>query len=341
VLKRLAIRTLTAPGMRHLFWPLLRRRASIFMLHRFRMPDLGVEGHDSAELARILAELRRRHYDLVDLTTLFGALAAGRPFARPTVAFTIDDGYVDQAKIGAPVFAQYDCPVTTFVTSGFLDGRLFFWWDRIEYAFGHTSCHDAAVVLDGAPLRYEWIGDDTRRAAQADFTERCKTVPDAEKHAAIDRLAAALGVEIPVTPPANYAPMSWDDLRHCERHGMTFGPHTVTHPVLSRTTDEQSRYELTEGWTRLRAEARNPVPVFCYPNGQSPDFGPREISTLGSLGFAGAVMGEYGYADAPRFQQGREGAFRVHRFSYSGDLGTMFQAASGVERAKQLLRRQA
>ncbi len=28
--------------------------------------------------------------------------------------------------------------------------------------------------------------------------------------------------------------MSWDQARLCEERGMTFGPHTVTHPILSR-----------------------------------------------------------------------------------------------------------
>ena len=340
-LKRLAVRSLTAPGMRHLFWPLLKHRASVFMLHRFRMPDVGVEGHDPAELDRLLAEFRRRRYDLIDLEALFRALADGREFPRPTVAFTIDDGYADQAEVAAPVFAKHGCPATTFVTSGFLDGRLWFWWDRIEFALRHTPRRALEISIGDRRLRYEWHTDGARDAAQADLTAHCKQVPDDEKHAAIERLAAALDVHLPATPPPAYRPMSWDDLRRCEHSGMRFGPHTVTHPVLSRTTDEQSRNELEEGWARLRAEARAALPVFCYPNGQAADFGPREMDTLKSLGFLGAVVGEAGYANSVSFRRDGDQPFLVRRFSYIEDIGTMLQAASGVERAKQLMRREA
>jgi len=121
---------------------------------------------------------------------------------------------------------------------------------------------------------------------------------------------------------------------------MTFGPHTVTHPVLSRTTDDVMSQEITESWTRLCAEARNPVPVFCYPNGGLADFGDREIGVLRRLGFLGAVVGDPGYADARVFQQSRNDRFKVQRFSFPDDLPNMIQYVSGVERFKQMWRRQ-
>jgi peptidoglycan/xylan/chitin deacetylase (PgdA/CDA1 family) len=338
VLKSLAMRALTAPPVARMFWPLLHQRASIFMLHRFAMPDLGVHGLDPAALDTILAELRRRGYRLMDLKGIFQVLAEQREFAGPTVGFTIDDGYLDQAEIAAPVFARYDCPVTTFVTSGFLDGTLWFWWDRIEYLYRHTSRREGAVALGTEQLSYRWNSDDERLAAQADFTHRCKFVPDAEKHAAIGRMAAALEVTLPDAPPAEYGPMSWADLRRCESGGMSFGPHTVTHPVLSRATDSQSRQELTVGWQRLSAEAANPVPVFCYPNGQTGDFGPREFDTLASIGMVGAVVGEPGYADVARFHRGPTEPFTVRRFNYNGDLPSIVRVTSGIEWARGLLR---
>lgn len=36
------------------------------------------------------------------------------------------------------MFAEFDCPFTTFLTTGFLDRTLWFWWDRIEYVFCHA-----------------------------------------------------------------------------------------------------------------------------------------------------------------------------------------------------------
>ena len=74
------------------------------------------------------------------------ALSGDGPPLNRAVAFTIDDGYVEQATVAAPVFAEFDCPVTTFVTSGFLDRALWFWWDQIEYVFAPDNPLYAKLV---------------------------------------------------------------------------------------------------------------------------------------------------------------------------------------------------
>lgn len=337
---RAARRLLASAGRTGMFWPLLRSRASIFMLHRFRAPEIGVEGHDPKILRAALEALRRERFEIVPLKTLFEDLAAGRNHARPAVAFTIDDGYLDHATVAAPVFAEFDCPVTTFVTTGFIDSKLWFWWDRIEYVFANTRRVSAEVSIGGRNLQYAWRNAPERRAALSDFISECKALTEDQKGGAVDALAHSAEVDIPANPPLCYAPMTWADLRRCESMTMTFGAHTVTHPILSRTSDAQSRREIAESWNRLRAEAARPVPVWCYPNGQSGDFGDREIRSLTELGFIGAVTGVTGYADARRVRSGGSERFRVPRFAYPDSPEEVLLVAGGVERVKQIVRRE-
>jgi peptidoglycan/xylan/chitin deacetylase (PgdA/CDA1 family) len=120
---------------------------------------------------------------------------------------------------------------------------------------------------------------------------------------------------------------------------MTFGPHTVTHPVLSRSTANVAVDEITESWARLRAEVRAPVPVFCYPYGWWADFGEREVAVLRRLGFLGALAAEPGYANALSFRSNEDDRFKVRRFGFPDELPHIIQYVSGVERLKQLLRR--
>ena len=134
--------------------------------------------------------------------------------------------------------------------------------------------------------------------------------------------------------------MSWDQLRSCVGSGMTFGPHTVTHPVLSRATDAQSEYELEESWRRLKEQAISPVPVFCYPNGQEADFGAREVRTLQAMGLAGAVVGTPGHASVRAYNEDAAAPFKVRRIAYPDDLPTLVQYVSGFETFKQTLRRE-
>jgi len=336
-LRQLALRALTGRGVSALYRPLMRGRATILMLHRLRDPALGIPGDDPAELRRCLAWLRRMRYRLIDLEALIDGLAAGDPACDRAVAFTIDDGYRDQAAIGASLFAEFDCPVTTFVTSGFLDGKLWFWWDQIEYVFARSEQATVVVRLGADEVRYQRTADGYR-SAQADFTERCKREPDAAMRTAVGDLAAAAGVTIPAAPPVAYAPMTWDELRACERRGMRFGPHTVTHPVLSRATDDQSRFEIMESWRRVRAEAQHPVPVFCYPNGQVGDFGDREIANMRDAGIKAAVVGSPGYADRRTLASTPAAPYLIPRFGYTADHPVLRQYVSGLEYLKSMAR---
>ena len=315
---------------------LLQGRGVVFMLHRFTHPDARVHGVDPQDLRAALAYLRRQRHDLVPLEQLFVDLRDTPSRVRGGIAFTIDDGYADQARIGAPVFAEYDCPVTTFVTSGFLDRTLWFWWDRIAFLFDRTTANRLHVRVGERSFDYAWASPGERETARAEFTARCKVVPNAERLALIEQLAIAADVCLPETAPDEYAPMGWDELRSCEQRGMSFAPHTVTHPILSRTSDEQSMYEIAESWERLRAEARSPVKVFCYPNGQPDDHGAREWSTLARLDFLGAVVGTPGYVDASAFRNGTA-RYLLPRYDMPQAIPDVAQLVSGVERVKQLL----
>lgn len=337
-LKQMLLSALTAPGVTLPLRPLMRGHATVFMLHRFRDDSRGTGGFPPDTLRTILGRLRKDGHRFLSLDALADALASG-DLPERAVVFTIDDGYLDQATIGAPVFAEFDCPVTTFVTCGFLDRELWFWWDKIEYVFLNARSPDLQVTLGGAPLRWQWRDDPARDAAQEDFTVRCKQVPDAEKHAAILQLAQSGNVDLPVQAPPQYAPMSWDQARACEARGMTFGPHTVTHPILSRTPDAQADLEISRSWQRLAQEVKHPVPVFCYPNGGPEDFGDREIQILRRLGFKGAVIGDPGYATPRRFQAGPDAPYRIRRFALPESVPHALQCTTGIERLKSILGR--
>jgi len=337
VLKSQLLRLLHLPGVTAPFERLTRGRAAVLMLHRFRVPDLGIDGHEPAVVRRALEYLRRQRYELLPLREIFDRLANGRELRR-AVGFTMDDGYFDQASVAGPIFAEFDCPVTTFVTTGFLDGRLWLWWDRIEYAFRRCRRSSIQLRIEDRAVELKWDHPAERDRVQARFTESCKQLPEEHKLEVLEQLGLACDVEIPHRPPPEYAPMSWDMLRACEGRGMSFGPHTVTHPILTRTSDDQSHRELAEGWSRLLECAARPLPIFCYPNGRSQDFGDREVRTLRELGLLGAVVGEPGYAEFPVGESGDGARFRQKRFSFPEGLPELIQYVSGLEWLKSRLR---
>jgi hypothetical protein len=95
---------------------------------------------------------------------------------------------------------------------------------------------------------------------------------------------------------------------------------------------------MTQSWNRLQAEATNPVPIFCYPNGRPEDFTDRETRVLAELGFLGAVTASMGYACAGQIRSGEHERFRVRRFAYPDSVDELLVVVSGAERLKQIVR---
>lgn len=335
-LKRALLTALTAPGVRRALRPFRAGNGTIFVLHRLTDPNTGAVGHNSEDLRRTLAFLRRRGYELVALSEMFRRLRESGPQDDLGIAFTLDDGYAEQVRVAGPIFAEFDCPATVYVTTGFLDQTMWMWWDRIEFIVNACRENRINTTIDRAARTYDFTGGGAIARAEAveDFVKQCKLVSEAERHAAIARLAEAAGVAVPEIPPPRYAPMTWQELRSWEGRGMTFGPHTVTHPILSRTGDEQCRNEISGSWQRLVAEARQPVPIFCYPNGNREDFGPREMALIRAAGLEGGLSTIPGHANIASFRAQTDSQYQVSRLSCPSSPREAALYVSGVDHVR-------
>ena len=335
--KSVLLAPLAAPGVSRLLASLTETPATIFMLHRFAVPELSLEGHSPEAVGAILAGLRKRRFNPISLHDLFCKLRDGEPLHR-AVAFTIDDGYFDHASVGAPVFAKYDWPVTMFVVSGFMDGKTWMWWDQFNYVFAQTRRTQLTARLAGREIPYTLDSPEARRRNGIALGLLCQDATQSDRLACMADLLREADVELPTVPPPEVAPFTWDEARRLERQGVVaFGPHTVTHPVLSSTSAEESASEIAESWVRLRAELQNPVPVFCYPHGRRRDYGDREMAQVQRLGLLGGVCGHFDDF-RPSLYREPPNICRVPRFGFQDDLYAVLQCVSGLASLKARLR---
>jgi peptidoglycan/xylan/chitin deacetylase (PgdA/CDA1 family) len=311
-------------------------QASIFMLHRFSSPVEGVQGHDPEVVREILSYLRKKRYDLISVHELFRRLRENEPLKR-AVAFTIDDGYFDHASVAGPLFAEMDCPVTIFAVTGFLDGKLWFWWDKIQYICESTRRGVLTAKLGSREFSYTLDSADARLAAAHDVSWWCQDASREEIEVCVATLSQNADVELPSNPPRQFSPLSWDDARRLERQGITIGPHTITHPVLSSVTEETVHSEISASWNRVNEEMEYPVPVFCYPHGRRKDFGVREIEAVQQAGLWGAFCGYPLKFRADKFRL-PPAICCVPRFAFQEDLTDVLSCVTGLEIVRARLR---
>lgn len=260
------------------------------MLHRIARHGKPVAGRiDPAHLRHCLDYLHSHDFTILSLEQLFLALIEGRRLSSKSVVFTMDDGYADQAEIAAPIFLEYGCPLTFFVITGMLDHKIFPWDAQVSWIIessNNPSLENCSSVKD---LDLQFSENIPRRELRRSIQDAIKKldanmIPDILQQLAIDA-----DIEPPQSPPEQFQPMTWDMARKLEQQGVQFAPHSVSHNILSRLSEEKMNEEVNESWTTIKRELSSPLKVFCYPNGQESDYGTREIDFLKSCGFHGAV----------------------------------------------------
>jgi peptidoglycan/xylan/chitin deacetylase (PgdA/CDA1 family) len=265
------------------------------------------------------------------LPELLAHLEEGIPFTETAVVFTVDDGYADFPSVAAPIFAAYDCPVTVFLITDFVSGKLWNWFDRVPWIIDQTARSELRLEVSGVRIVLKWRDAVGRSAASEEIVERLKRVADGEKEALIRALADSLDVALPAGVPERDRAMTWDQVRKCAREGVTFGPHTVTHPILSRVDARRSHHEIAESWRKVSAETDAAVPVFCYPNGTVADFSTREKESVARMGLRAALSTVEASVGSRSSRSQSTDRFAIPRFSYPETKPRFVQIASGLE----------
>ena len=173
--------------------PWTRGQGAILMLHHVRpwaprgfAPNRLLEV-EPAFLDAALTRIAALGYDLVSMDEAVARIA--RPDARPFVALTFDDGYVDTATHALPILERHGAPFTVYVTTGFADRTARLWWIELEEA---VRARDMVVIdIGGRRLSLPARTDDEKRTAFETLYWMLRAGPEERLLADIALLAVA------------------------------------------------------------------------------------------------------------------------------------------------------
>jgi peptidoglycan/xylan/chitin deacetylase (PgdA/CDA1 family) len=211
---------------------------------------------------------------------------------KNAMALTFDDGYANNYTYALPLLEALDMPFTVFVTTGFTDTDHVSWNDRLEFAV-HTS--------EGKLLNARLMNEDFMLATAAEREAaigRLKTLLKKKRLARIEhdvkRIFHALRADAGDPRLKHVGYLTSDQIKEMSGRDVTFGAHTVTHPILSRETPERVREEITESKAALEKITGKPVFAFAYPNGRREDYNEMVIDEVRKAGLSTAMTSVYG-----------------------------------------------
>lgn len=247
----------------------LGRDGSVLCFHGLR------EDHDEVDSVMNLTlgafeaamDLVRASAEIVPLEDLHRRWSQGRS-TRGLVAITFDDAYASLLETAHRWYVPAPFPVTVFVVTGASARGESFWWDRLEALSALLSESDRLrleaacgmpVNLQGrvdpvfGPLRglRQWVLGEHRGRAPLGLESE------------LSRLEEGYGRR------TGQRAMRVEELHQLARLGpVSYGVHTMTHPVLSLLPAGEVEKEIRGAWNSMQAwSLPNSLPMLAIPFG--------------------------------------------------------------------------
>lgn len=226
------------------------------LLHDRILMYHGTPRRDARALERQL-RLVRLAFPVVPLD----ALTSGAN-GRARVALTFDDGLRSNVEVAYPILRKLGLSATFFVCPGLIDGEQWLWNHEARQrllSLERPELEELATLL-GAPTGVEA------------FIEWMKTLKLAARRRIEGEIRAATPGFKPSAAQREESDLaSWEELERLDPAVVTIGSHTMTHPILTSLSAEETEAETRDSRVVLEKRLRREVSMFCYPNGDLND----------------------------------------------------------------------
>lgn len=243
----------------------------------------------------------KQHYRIVSLQQMVEELDRGHD-CEPGVVVTFDDGYLSTYTDAFPVLKELDIPATVYLLAGAIEKNEVPWYDRI---FLQMQYAPSTLALDLSGMqKFEFKDRAGRVEAGTQVITHLRRIPDMNRKAwckSFDEL-----VPLP-SKEEQGAMMSWDQILEMSSAGISFGAHTMTHPVTSRLTADAFAYEVKQSKMIIESRIGKPIYDFAFPFGKAVDCFADATEILQAAGYRTAMTTLVGVNRA------ETGRFRLRR----------------------------
>jgi peptidoglycan/xylan/chitin deacetylase (PgdA/CDA1 family) len=214
-----------------------------------------------------------------------------RDLPANAIVVTFDDGYRDNFLNAMPVLERFGVPATIFLAAAAVESKGVLWHDRIFSAFRESEV-SRLDGFGGDTSAYHLTTLDEKLFALQDALRFLRSIDDTERMYWVKRLENELRVQDRMERPDLM--LRWEDIEVMRGKGMSFGSHSVSHPILSRLPEDCARMEICESKRTLEKRLGAPVTAFAYPSGRKSDFDGRTKEMVKEAGYDCAVTMIFG-----------------------------------------------
>lgn len=285
-----------------------RKKNFVIMLHRI-LPDelIGLKNINSGVknsvgfLELLIKYLRSNNYKIVPLNDYYRRVSMGE---SKLVAFTLDDGYLDNYLYAMPVFNKYNIPFAIFITKNYIDKNEILWWLALEELI--MNCESLNTIDLG---RLEITTDELKGEAFIKLSQIIGALNDTENLNYLTNLYRMNSMEL------RGLFMNWEHLKELSKNPLfTLGSHTISHPILSKLNETELATEIIESKKELEEKLNLEIFCFAYPFGK-----PDSYNLTNSTKYLEEAHYEAAFNAAFGYNEMGENKFDLNRIGFSSN----------------------
>jgi peptidoglycan/xylan/chitin deacetylase (PgdA/CDA1 family) len=232
-----------------------------------------------------------------------------------SIVITFDDGYIDNYLNAFPILKEFSIPATIFLATDAIETGRVLWHDRVFSAFRETkSLHLKEFGIN--QKNFSLINLQDRLHAQDESLRFLRTLDTRRRFLWIKSLEEKL--EVTENENKDRIMMNWSEIKEMHKNGISFGGHTITHPILSRLHIDDMKKEIFISKKTIEDQLEESIKAFAYPNGTIEDFNEVTKKLVRDAGYSCAVTTIFGtndvHQDVFELRRGTPWDTDVHRF---------------------------
>ncbi len=292
---------------------LVKSQAAILIYHRV-CPKVDNWSLGSLSPANFEMQMKyfAQNYELLSLDNLVQFIKSGEPFPKNAIVVTFDDGYKDNYLYAYPILRKYKIPATIFLTTGYIGASELFWWDKVAYIIENNTSIKK-LNLNGLGS-YSLQSELEKTKVKSIICEKLKKMPDNQRISIIQKLINICKVEIPPDLGEKYF-LSWSEIKEMDNAGITFGAHSVNHPILINMPLELAKNEIIQSKKDIEEKLGKQITAFSYPNG---NFNAEVVELVRKSGFVCAVSVHPGMP--PKLVSPKDSVYNLSRIGTYEDM---------------------
>ena len=224
-----------------------------------------------------------KYYNAITLEELVACIDGCKSLPKNALLITFDDGFDDNYENAFAILKKYKVPATIFISTDFISSGKTLWFDQLSYFILNIDNDTLKKIIIN-----NFEGDieiSNRRKILEDVMEFLKVIPNDKRVKLIETLYSVNDFIYNDEHKKLSATLSWDQVREMDASLISFGSHTLSHPILSQLSDQNLRCELIDSKSEIEKQLNHQIHSIAYPVGTESAFTDKVLNFSQQAGY--------------------------------------------------------